>query len=56
MKFPRALRVSGVGAVTAVLLLSSAPTASADEIRERQRALSWFAAEDIWEHAPPGRA
>ncbi|OEU85947.1 hypothetical protein DB35_11240 [Streptomyces abyssalis] len=51
MRFARAVRAGGVGALTGVLLLSSAPAASADDIRERQWALDAFAAEDIWEHA-----
>jgi type VII secretion-associated serine protease mycosin len=47
----RALHLVGAGALTGALLLGSAPTASAESIRDRQWALDFFAAGDIWEHA-----
>jgi type VII secretion-associated serine protease mycosin len=47
----RALHLVGTGALTGALLLGTAPTASADDIRDREWALDFFAAEDIWEHA-----
>ncbi|MFR9674645.1 type VII secretion-associated serine protease mycosin [Streptomyces sp. TR02-1] len=51
LKLRQALRVAGAGALTGVLLLGSAPLASADDIRDRQWALDAFAAEDIWKHS-----
>ena len=51
MRLRRALHLVGTGALTGALLLGSAPTASADDIRDREWALDFFAAQDIWEHA-----
>ncbi|MCH6162952.1 S8 family serine peptidase [Streptomyces marispadix] len=51
MSLRRALHLVGTGALTGALLLGSAPAASADDIRDRQWALDFFAGEDIWEHA-----
>ncbi|THA24214.1 serine protease [Streptomyces sp. RKND-216] len=51
MKLRRALHLVGAGALTGALLLGSAPTAAADDIRDRQWALGAFAAEEIWEHS-----
>jgi type VII secretion-associated serine protease mycosin len=47
----RALHLVGTGALTGALLLGSAPTATADDIRDRQWALNAFSAEDIWQQA-----
>lgn len=51
MKLRRALHVVGAGALTGALLLGSAPVASADDIRDRQWALSAFDAKEIWNHS-----
>ncbi|OEV07192.1 S8 family serine peptidase, partial [Streptomyces nanshensis] len=51
MNCRKALRAVGVGVSAGALLLGSAPAAFADDIRQRQWALNFYAAEDIWEHA-----
>ncbi|MBT2413103.1 type VII secretion-associated serine protease mycosin [Streptomyces sp. ISL-12] len=48
MSFRKVWSATGVVALTGALLLTTAPTASADYIRDRQWALSAFAAEDVW--------
>ncbi|MEU4655646.1 type VII secretion-associated serine protease mycosin [Streptomyces sp. NPDC023723] len=48
MGFRKVWSTTGVVALTGALLLTLAPTASADYIRDRQWALSAFAAEDVW--------
>ena len=49
MSLRRVLHLVGTGALTGALLLGSAPMASADDIRDRQWALSAFDADKIWE-------
>ena len=51
MKLRRALHLVGAGALTGALLLGTAPTASADYIRDQQWPLKAFAAKKIWEHS-----
>ncbi|MGP2441854.1 type VII secretion-associated serine protease mycosin [Streptomyces sp. JW3] len=48
MTFRRVWSTTGVVALAGALLLTAAPTASADYIRDRQWPLSAFAAEDVW--------
>ncbi|MET9832318.1 type VII secretion-associated serine protease mycosin [Streptomyces sp. NPDC006385] len=48
MSFKRVWSTTGVVALTGALLLTTAPTASADYIRDRQWALTAFAAKDVW--------
>jgi type VII secretion-associated serine protease mycosin len=50
LKLRRALHLVGAGALTGALLLGTAPTASADKIRDGQWALKAFAAQEIWQH------
>ncbi|WP_141747749.1 type VII secretion-associated serine protease mycosin, partial [Streptomyces nanshensis] len=49
MRLRRALHLAGTGALTGALLLGSAPTAFADDIRDRQWALPAFDASKIWD-------
>ena len=51
LKLRLALRLVGAGTLTGALLLGSAPTAFADDIRDRQWALDAFDAEKIWERS-----
>lgn len=51
MKLRRALHLVGAGALTGALLLGTAPTASADEIRDGQWPLEAFDAKEIWQHS-----
>jgi len=51
LRFRRALGVMGTGALTGAMLLGPAPTASADDIRDRQWALPAFDADKIWNHS-----
>lgn len=51
MKAMRILRVSGALAVAGALLATTAPAASADQIREDQWALQAFVADDVWKEA-----
>jgi type VII secretion-associated serine protease mycosin len=50
LKLRRALHLVGAGALTGALLLGTAPTASADNIRDMQWALKAFHAKEIWQH------
>ncbi|NLU76538.1 S8 family serine peptidase [Streptomyces sp. HNM0575] len=45
------MHLVGTGALTGALLLGFVPSAFADDIRDRQWALDFFAAEDIWQQA-----
>lgn len=49
MGFKRALSTAGCGALTGALLYTSAPLATADQIREDQWALEALNAESVWE-------
>ncbi|MFI5657892.1 S8 family serine peptidase [Streptomyces sp. NPDC051684] len=51
MSFTRALRTVGAAAAAGALLFAAAPTASADQVRNDQWALSAFAAEKVWSEA-----
>ncbi|MHC5260630.1 S8 family serine peptidase [Streptomyces sp. UC4497] len=51
MSFTRALRAVGAAAAAGALLFAAAPTASADQVRDDQWALSAFAAEKVWSEA-----
>jgi type VII secretion-associated serine protease mycosin len=47
----RALHLVGAGALTGALLLGTAPSAAADNIRDMQWALQAFDAASIWQHS-----
>ncbi|WP_306323334.1 MULTISPECIES: S8 family serine peptidase [unclassified Streptomyces] len=51
MSFTRALRAVGAAAAAGALLFAAAPTASADQVRDDQWALSAFSADKIWSEA-----
>lgn len=48
MGFKRVWSTAGVVTLTGALLLTTAPTASADYVRDQQWALNAFAAKDVW--------
>ncbi len=48
MGFKRVWATTGVVTLTGALLLTTAPTASADYVRDQQWALNAFAAKDVW--------
>ncbi|MYW69524.1 S8 family serine peptidase [Streptomyces sp. SID8379] len=48
MSFTRAVRAVGAAAAAGALLFAAAPTASADQVRDDQWALSAFSADKIW--------
>ncbi|WP_244187891.1 type VII secretion-associated serine protease mycosin [Streptomyces regalis] len=48
MSFKRVWSTAGVVTLTGALLLTTAPTASADYVRDQQWALNAFAADDVW--------
>lgn len=48
MSFKRARSAAGVVALTGALLLTTAPTASADYVRDQQWVLNAFAVKDVW--------
>ncbi len=48
MSFKRVWSTAGVVTLTGALLLTTAPTASADYVRDQQWALNAFAVEDVW--------
>ncbi|WP_406196465.1 type VII secretion-associated serine protease mycosin [Streptomyces sp. NBC_01017] len=48
MSFKRVRSAAGVVALTGALLLTTAPTASADYVRDQQWVLNAFAVEDVW--------
>ncbi len=48
MDFKRVLSTAGIVTLTGALLLTTAPTASADYVRDRQWALDVFSAKDVW--------
>lgn len=48
MSFKRVRSAAGVVALTGALLLTTAPTASADYVRDQQWALNAFAVQDVW--------
>ncbi|WP_327671995.1 MULTISPECIES: S8 family serine peptidase [unclassified Streptomyces] len=51
MSFTRALRAVSAAAAAGALLFAAAPTASADQVRDDQWALSAFSADKIWSEA-----
>ncbi|MFF3496752.1 S8 family serine peptidase [Streptomyces sp. NPDC002795] len=51
MSFTRALRAVSAAAAAGALLFAAAPTASADQVRDDQWALSAFSADKIWQVA-----
>ncbi|MFE6889792.1 S8 family serine peptidase [Streptomyces sp. NPDC057694] len=51
MSFTRALRAVGAAGAAGALLFAAAPTASADQVRNDQWALSAFSADKVWSEA-----